>query len=167
MQTPTHPGRFLNCGLTEGKAVKLRWVRNGLVETQICNIPEGTHPKVRVTRPLRARFSETELAVFVLDKRKRPLVPCSRARLLLTRGPAVVHHYDPFGSGVSFGPSWLKLIPAARPPALLSSSTRRATSRLNAPTGTASPVPAYRPDRLPPSPSGQVSSGGFDAECCT
>jgi hypothetical protein len=33
------------------------------------------------------------LAVFVLDKRRKPLMPCSekRARLLLTRGRAVVH----------------------------------------------------------------------------
>jgi hypothetical protein len=37
-------------------------------------------------------FWETKLAVFVLDKRKKPLVPCSkkRARLLLTRGRALV-----------------------------------------------------------------------------
>jgi hypothetical protein len=43
-------------------------------------------------------FSETELAVFVLDKRNKPLVPCpkERARLLLTRGRTVVHRYDPF-----------------------------------------------------------------------
>jgi RRXRR protein len=43
-------------------------------------------------------FSETELAVFVLDKRNKPLVPGSqkRARLRLTRGRAVVHRYDPF-----------------------------------------------------------------------
>jgi 5-methylcytosine-specific restriction endonuclease McrA len=36
--------------------------------------------------------------VFVLDRRKRPLMPCSekRARLLLTRGRAVVHRRQPF-----------------------------------------------------------------------
>lgn len=36
--------------------------------------------------------------VFVLDKRKRPLMPCSekRARLLLQRGRAVVHRLFPF-----------------------------------------------------------------------
>jgi len=36
--------------------------------------------------------------VFVLDKRKRPLMPCSekRARLLLARGRAVVHRLHPF-----------------------------------------------------------------------
>jgi 5-methylcytosine-specific restriction endonuclease McrA len=36
--------------------------------------------------------------VFVLDKRKRPLMPCSekRARLLLRRGRAVVHRLHPF-----------------------------------------------------------------------
>jgi 5-methylcytosine-specific restriction endonuclease McrA len=38
------------------------------------------------------------LSVFVLDKRKRPVMPCSekRARLLLTRGRAVVHRRYPF-----------------------------------------------------------------------
>ena len=38
------------------------------------------------------------MSVFVLDKRKRPLMPCSekRARLLLERGRAVVHRRVPF-----------------------------------------------------------------------
>jgi hypothetical protein len=38
------------------------------------------------------------LSVFVLDKRKRPVMPCceKRARLLLERGRAVVHLRDPF-----------------------------------------------------------------------
>ena len=38
------------------------------------------------------------MAVFVLDKRKQPLMPCSekRARLLLERGRAVVHKRYPF-----------------------------------------------------------------------
>lgn len=38
------------------------------------------------------------MAVFVLDKQKRPLMPCSekRARLLLQRGRAVVHKCYPF-----------------------------------------------------------------------
>jgi hypothetical protein len=37
------------------------------------------------------------LADFVLDKRKKPLMPCSekRARLLFTRGLAVVHPRHP------------------------------------------------------------------------
>jgi hypothetical protein len=36
--------------------------------------------------------------VFVLDKQKRPLMPCSekRARLLLQRGRAAVHRVRPF-----------------------------------------------------------------------
>ena len=36
--------------------------------------------------------------VFVLDRRHRPLMPCSekRARLLLQRGRAVVHRLEPF-----------------------------------------------------------------------
>ncbi|HBQ05680.1 MAG TPA: HNH endonuclease, partial [Halomonas sp.] len=38
------------------------------------------------------------MAVFVLDKKKQPLMPCSekRARLLLARGRAVVHKRYPF-----------------------------------------------------------------------
>ena len=38
------------------------------------------------------------MAVFVLDRRKRPLMPCTekRARLLLARGRAVVHRLAPF-----------------------------------------------------------------------
>ena len=38
------------------------------------------------------------MAVFVLDKRKRPLMPCSekRARILLERGRARVHRMVPF-----------------------------------------------------------------------
>ena len=38
------------------------------------------------------------MAVFVLDKRKKPLMPCSekRARLLLERGRARVHRMMPF-----------------------------------------------------------------------
>lgn len=38
------------------------------------------------------------MAVFVLDRHKRPLMPCSekRARLLLQRGRAVVHKRYPF-----------------------------------------------------------------------
>ena len=38
------------------------------------------------------------MAVFVLDKRKRPLMPCTgkRARLLLNRGRARVHRLKPF-----------------------------------------------------------------------
>ena len=38
------------------------------------------------------------MAVLVLDKRKKPLMPCSekRARLLLERGRAVVHRMYPF-----------------------------------------------------------------------
>jgi hypothetical protein len=36
--------------------------------------------------------------VFVLDRKKRPLMPCTpkRARLLLARGRAVIHRVQPF-----------------------------------------------------------------------
>ncbi len=38
------------------------------------------------------------MAVFVLDRHKKPLMPCSekRARLLLARGRAVLHRLAPF-----------------------------------------------------------------------
>jgi hypothetical protein len=64
------------------------------VQTPVCK----DAPKARASRPLQAMFSETELAVFVLDKRNKPLVLRSqkRARLRLTRGRAAVHRYDPF-----------------------------------------------------------------------
>lgn len=54
--------------------------------------------KIRVTRPVRAFIKETGVSVFVLDKRKQPLMPCSekRARLLLARGRAVVVRAYPF-----------------------------------------------------------------------
>ena len=41
---------------------------------------------------------EIRMSVFVLDQQKKPLMPCSekRARLLLTRGRAVVHRRAPF-----------------------------------------------------------------------
>jgi hypothetical protein len=40
---------------------------------------------------------KTEVAVFVLDKRKNPLMPCEkRARLLLGSGRARVHRLIPF-----------------------------------------------------------------------
>jgi hypothetical protein len=53
--------------------------------------------KGSVTRPVRAKlFRRRSLSVFVLDKRKRPLMPCceKRARLLLERSrPVVVRRY--------------------------------------------------------------------------
>jgi 5-methylcytosine-specific restriction endonuclease McrA len=52
--------------------------------------------KVRVTS-VRKDIGE-KMAVFVLDRRKKPLMPCSekRARMLLERGRARVHHMVPF-----------------------------------------------------------------------
>ena len=51
------------------------------------------------TRPRKGRINkETDMAVFVLSKRKKPLMPCSekRARQMLERGRAVVHKLHPF-----------------------------------------------------------------------
>ena len=56
--------------------------------------------QARVTRGRKARSTEEEitLSVFVLDKRKKPLMPCSekRARRMLERGRARVHRLVPF-----------------------------------------------------------------------
>lgn len=87
----------------------------------------------RVTRPLRAfpatanqptseRSQLQHMAVFVLDKRKQPLMPCSekRARLLLERNKAVVHRRYPFTIrlkdrvGGKTQPVRLKLDPGSR-----------------------------------------------------
>jgi 5-methylcytosine-specific restriction endonuclease McrA len=59
---------------------------------------EGSDPKGSVTRPVRADYQEIELSVFVLDRHKKPLMPCSqkRARLMLERGRARVHRLHPF-----------------------------------------------------------------------
>ena len=62
------------------------------------------------------------MAVFVVDKRKKPLMPCSekRARLLLERGRAVVHRCYPFTIrlkdrvGGDVQPVRLKLDPGAQ-----------------------------------------------------
>jgi hypothetical protein len=62
------------------------------------------------------------MSVFVVDKRKKPLMPCSekRARLLLERGRAVVHRRCPFTirlkdrAGGDVQPVRLKLDPGAQ-----------------------------------------------------
>ncbi len=52
------------------------------------------------------------MAIFVLDKKKQPLMPCSekRARLLLARGRAVVHKRYPFTIRL-----WASTLAAKRP----------------------------------------------------
>ena len=69
----------------------------GKIPKPVSNIPEGRQSKDCDTRPVRA-FQKGERVVFVLDKRKKPLMPCSekRARLLLERKKAVVHRMAPF-----------------------------------------------------------------------
>jgi 5-methylcytosine-specific restriction endonuclease McrA len=64
----------------------------------VVNMVEGREAQASVTRPLRATFLEVIVSVFVLDKRKKPLMPCSekRARQLLEKRRAVVHRLYPF-----------------------------------------------------------------------
>lgn len=64
----------------------------------VTHILEGRLSQDSVTRPVRALLKEEKMAVFVLDKNKKPLMPCSekRARLLMVRGKAVVHKHYPF-----------------------------------------------------------------------
>lgn len=61
------------------------------------NFVEGSEAKASVTRPVRVELGEN-MAVFVVDRRQVPLMPCSekRARLLLARGRARVHRMFPF-----------------------------------------------------------------------
>jgi 5-methylcytosine-specific restriction endonuclease McrA len=74
-----------------------------------------------VTRALRPPLEEKNVAVFVLDRKRKPLMPCTekRARLLLTRGRAVVHRRYPFSIrlkdrvGGELQPVRLKLDPGA------------------------------------------------------
>ena len=64
------------------------------------------------------------MAVFVLDKRKRPLMPCSekRARLLLKRGRARVHRLVPFTirlidrtvEASVVQPEWIRIDPGSK-----------------------------------------------------
>ena len=62
------------------------------------------------------------MSVFVVDKRKKPLMPCTekRARLLLERGRAVVHRRYPFTirlkarAGGDVQPVRLKLDPGSK-----------------------------------------------------
>ncbi len=68
-----------------------------LLRSTLLNIGEERFTKVSVTSPLREKGC-CNMAVFVLDKYQKPLMPCSekRARLLLERGRARVHKMYPF-----------------------------------------------------------------------
>lgn len=61
------------------------------------NIGEERRSKDRVTSPLRDSEGRMTM-VFVLDKHKKPLMPCSekRARQLMERKRAVIHRMEPF-----------------------------------------------------------------------
>lgn len=84
----------------------------------------GISPFQHVTGPVRVLRKEELMLVFVLDRHKRPLMPCSekRARLLLERGRAVIHRIEPFTIRLkdrtvtksSFQPLRLKLDPGAK-----------------------------------------------------
>ena len=63
----------------------------------VADIPEGRWVETPASQaPVRAEG--TEMAVLVLDRRKKPLMPCSerRARVLLARGRARIHRIVPF-----------------------------------------------------------------------
>jgi hypothetical protein len=87
------PGRFLNSGLWKPRQRTSPGEdrhETGLAQTPACNIPGGDAPQGCALAGPYGPLRSTKLAVFVLDKRKKPLMPCSetRARLLLTRGRA-------------------------------------------------------------------------------
>jgi len=63
------------------------------------NIDEGREPQGSVTEARKGTvFGVISMAVFVIDRHKKPLMPCSekRARLLLGWGRARVHRIKPF-----------------------------------------------------------------------
>lgn len=83
-------------------ADKLRGVRETVPgEKPVGNMAEGSgsgeSARTRY-QPRKGSRKGRNTMVFVLDRRKRPLMPCSekRARLLLQRGRAVVHRLHPF-----------------------------------------------------------------------
>jgi len=89
------------------------------------------------------------LAVFVLDKRKRPLMPCSekRARLLLERKRARVHRLVPFTIRLVdrtvetsvVQPVRIKIDPGSRTTGL---ALVRESEEVDADTGESAPPPA-------------------------
>ena len=73
----------------------------GAIPKPVGNIPEGRRFARSASRPQgqsNVRFKGESMKVFVLDKRKKPLMPChpARARELLRKGRAVVHRIAPF-----------------------------------------------------------------------
>jgi hypothetical protein len=91
---------FLSSDLSKARLkTSLGWARNGscsntgLQHSRGGDCLQGQRHKAR-----KGLFGVPKLAVFVLDKHKKPLMPCSekRARLLVTRGRAVVHRRHPF-----------------------------------------------------------------------
>ncbi len=73
----------------------------GAIPKPVGNIPEGRRFARSASRPQgqnNVRVKGEFMQVFVLDKRKKPLMPChpARARELLREGRAVVHKIAPF-----------------------------------------------------------------------
>jgi 5-methylcytosine-specific restriction endonuclease McrA len=73
----------------------------GAIPKPVANIPEGRRFERSALRPqgqCNVRFDGGFVQVFVLDKKKKPLMPChpARARELLREGRAVVHRIAPF-----------------------------------------------------------------------
>ena len=66
--------------------------------SRLQTFPRGDGPQGPRYKARKGQKEAVAMAVFVLDKRKKPLMPCSekRARLLLERGRAVVHRIRPF-----------------------------------------------------------------------
>nr|WP_297502592.1 RNA-guided endonuclease IscB [Ferrovum sp.] len=106
------------------------------------NIGEGRHLQRCVTRPVRAK--EQKVAVFVLDRSGKALMPCSekRARLLLARDRARVHRLVPFVirlkdrlvSDSQFQPIKIKLDPGSKVTGI---AVVRESVRVDAETGEA------------------------------
>ena len=66
------------------------------------NIPEGRQSKDCVSRPVRAFFKGEDVAVFVLDKKKKPLI---------VKEKGVPDSSPCLNTGVSSGKNTMKLMP--------------------------------------------------------
>jgi hypothetical protein len=111
---------FPNSGLWKASPKARDRHETALLKCRCATLPRGDAPQGARYWALTGLSGVPKLAVFVLGKRKKLLMPCSekRARLLLSRGRAVVHPLDDSLEGPRRGdvrPAGSRSIPAARP----------------------------------------------------
>jgi hypothetical protein len=104
-----------------------------LLKRRSATFPRGDRPQGQRNEARKGLFGVQKLAVFVLDKRKKPPMPCSekRARLLLTRGRAVVHRRYPFTTRAAVIPlplAFISIDGICQPTSVPTSPTQAASS---------------------------------------